>query len=121
MSPQTAAPLPPDIVQQQSPEQAQSVFAQQGLDQPQQGMQVVQQIGQKLKELDQWAQQIKTLLDNFDPSLSVLLVPIAQAAQDMMKALQEKAQRSGMARGSSVMPQPPAQNPAAGPPNPVAQ
>ena len=41
-------PLPPDVQAQAQPEQAQSVFADQGLGKPQQGMQVVQQIGQQI-------------------------------------------------------------------------
>ncbi len=118
-----AAPvLPPGIVQQQaSPEAAQSVFSQQGLDQPKspEGNETLQQLQQKLQELDQWASSTKTMLDQFDPSLSVLLQPIAQAGMDMAKALQEKAQRSGMARGSSVVPPNAPPNPAAGPPQPA--
>ncbi len=92
---------------------------QQGLNQPQPGMEVVQQLGAKLQELEQWAGSMKQMLDQFDPSLSVLLQPIAQAGMDLGKALNEKAQRSGMARGSAVMPPPPAQSPAAGPPMPA--
>ena len=114
-------PLPPDISQQASPEAAQSVFAQQGLNQPPnpQGAQTLQQLQQHLQALDQWAQQAKMMLDNYDPSLSVLLQPIAQAGMDLSKALAEKAQRSGMARGSPVVPPNAPPNPAAGPPMPA--
>ena len=80
---------------------------------------MLQQIMQKVQELDQWAQQMKTMLDQYDPSLSVLMQPIAQAGLDLGKAVQEKAQRSGMARGSPVVPPNAAPNPAAGPPPPA--
>lgn len=125
MSPQPAgsqanAPLPPDITQQQqSPGAAASVFAMQGLNQPQPGMEQAQQLMSMLQQLDQWAGQFKPLLDRFDPSLSVLLQPIAQAGLDLQQALQDKLQQSGMARGSPVVPPQPPQSPVAGPPNPT--
>lgn len=117
-----APPLPPDVqAQMQSPEIAQSVFAQQGLDQQQgkPGPEMLQQVLMKVQELDRWATDVKMMLDQYDPALAVFLQPIAQAGLDLGKALQERAQRSGMARGSPVMPPQPPQNPTAGPPNPA--
>ena len=78
------------------------------------------ELGQALGQaLDQWAQQAKSMLDQYDPSLAVLLQPIAQAGMDLARSLQEKAQRSGMARGSPVVPPNAPPNPAAGPPQPA--
>ena len=117
-----APPLPPDIQQQQqSPEAAQSVFSANGLNQPasQGGAQVLQQVQAKVQELDKWATEMKTMLDQYDPSLSVLLQPIAQAGMDLAKALQQKSQQNGQARGSSVVPPNGPPNPSAGPPQPA--
>ena len=113
-------PLPPDIQQQAAPEQAQSVFADQGLGQPQQGMQVVQQIGAQMQKLDAWVGETKNLLQSFDPSLMPLLEQIGKPAMEIVKAVQEKSKRSGMANGSPQVPPQPPSNPAAGPPNPNA-
>lgn len=115
-----APPMPQEVAGQASPEAAQSVFAQQGLDQGNnpQGMEALQKLLQHVQGLDQWAQQAKMMLDQYDPSLATLLQPIAQAGLDLAKALQEKAQRSGMARGSPVVPPTGPPNPAAGPPQP---
>lgn len=114
-------PLPPEIVQQGEPEQAQSVFAQQGIQpggkNPEAG-QAVQQVMAKMQELEAWAGSVKPLLDQVDPSLSVLLQPIAQAGMDLQKALAEKQQRSGVQRGSPVVAQTPPQSPATGPATP---
>lgn len=114
-------PLPPEIASQASPEQAQSVFSQQGLGKPPnpQAIQVLQQLQQKLQELEKWAGDAKTMLDNYDPSLSVLLQPIAQAGMDLAKALTEKAKQSGAMSGSPSVPANAPQNPAAGPPMPL--
>lgn len=72
----------------------------------------------KLEELEKWAGDFKVMLDTYDPSLSALLQPIAQAGMDLGKALKEKQQRSGAATGSPVVPAQPPANPAAGPQNP---
>lgn len=114
-------PLPPEIAGQSSPEQAQSVFAQQGLDQPSppQGMEVVQSLQQHIQKLEQWADQASTMLGSFDKSLLPLLQPIAAAGLDLRKALESKAKSSGMARGSPVVPPNAPMNPAAGPPTPA--
>jgi hypothetical protein len=97
------------------------VFAANGLNQPssQQGMQALQQIQSQVQKLDEWATETKRMLDQYDPSLGVLLQPIAQAGMDLAKALQDKAQRGGMARGSSVVPPNAPPNPSAGPPAPA--
>ena len=113
-------PLPPDVQAQADPQQAQSVFATQGLGQPQQGMQVVQQIMGQMQKLDAWVGETKNLLQSFDPSLLPLLEQMGKPAMDMVKAIQEKAKRSGMAQGSPQVPPQPPNNPAAGPPNPNA-
>ena len=113
-------PLPPDVQAQAQPEQAQSVFNSQGVGQPQQGMQVVQQIGQQMQKLDAWVGETKNLLQSFDPSLMPLLEQIGKPAMEIVKAVQEKAKRSGMAQGSPVVPPQGPPNPAAGPPNPNA-
>ncbi len=117
-----AAPPPPDVARQMaSPEAAQSVFAANGLNQPPspQGAQVTQQIQGALQELDQVVTKLKTMLDQFDPSLSVFVQPRAQAGAQLAQAMQEKMQRSGAARGSSVVPPNAAPNPSAGPPMPA--
>jgi len=113
-------PLPPDVQAQADPQQAQSVFAAQGLGQPQQGMQVVQQIMGQLQKLDAWVGETKNLIQSFDPSLLPLLEQMGKPAMDLVKAVQEKAKRSGMAQGSPQVPPQPPSNPAAGPPNPNA-
>ena len=102
-------PLPPDVQAQADPQQAQSVFAAQGLGQPQQGMQVVQQIAAQMQKLDAWVGETKNLLQSFDPSLMPLLEQIGKPAK-----------RSGMAQGAPQVPPQPPNNPAAGPPNPNA-
>jgi hypothetical protein len=109
-------PLPPDIVrQQQAPEESKSVFAMQGVGQPQPGMDVVQQIGAKVQELDAWAGEMKNLVGQYDPSLMPFLEQIGKAAMGLASAVQSKAQRSGTAKGSPVVPPQPPQNPATGP------
>jgi hypothetical protein len=117
----TTPPLPPDIIQQQQapPEQQQSVFSAQGVNQPQDGMQVVQQVMGQIQKLDQWVGETKTLLESFDPSLVPLFKPIAEAGMKLAEEIQKKAQRSGMAKGSPVVPPQPPSNPSAGPPSPV--
>src|SRR5574337_1312671 len=97
-----AAPLPPQLAAQQSPEGAQSAFAQQGLPKPQPGMQAVQMAMQKVQELDKWAGDMAGILQQLDPSKMPLLAPIANAGKDLIRMLQEMAQRSGMAQGSPV-------------------
>jgi hypothetical protein len=118
-------PLPPEIVQQQEapPEEQASAFSPQaGGPQPSKGgNQVIQQIQAKFQELDAWAGDMKNLLGQFDPSLMPFLEQIAKIATQAMTAIQSKAQRSGMAKGSPVVPPQPPQNPAAGPPSPQAQ
>lgn len=113
-------PLPPDIVQQQSsPEQAQSVFAMSNVGQPnQEAMQPVQQITAKVQELDAWAGEMKNLVTQYDPSLLPFLEQIAKAAMGLANAVQDKAKRSGVAKGSPVVPPTPPQNPAAEPASP---
>jgi hypothetical protein len=113
-------PLPPDIQAQGNPEQAQSVFNQQGVGQPQQGMQVVQQIGAQMQKLDAWVGETKNLIQSFDPSLLPLLEQIGKPAMEIVKAVEQKSKRSGMAQGSPVVPPQGPPNPAAGPPNPNA-
>ncbi len=112
-------PLPPDVVQQQEapPDQQQSVFSAQGA-KPGEGMQVVQQVMQKVQELDKWVGETKQLLESFDPSLVPLFKPIAEAGMKLAEAVQKKSQQSGMAKGSPQVPPQPPQNPSAGPPNP---
>jgi hypothetical protein len=115
-----AAPLPPEIEQQQSPEAAQSVFAQQNIPREQPPMQGVQAISGKLQELEKWVQETRVLVRQFDPNFQSFLVPIANAGAQLRDALQTMVKQSGMATGSpQVQPQPP-MNPAAGPPNPNA-
>ncbi len=121
MAPQTLQPPPaPEIAQQASPEQAASVFAQQGLDQPQDGglQQQVEAIMVKMAEANNWAGDMKNLVGTYDPSLMPYLEQVAKTLVQFANAVQEKAQRSGIARGSSVVPPTPPQNPAAPPPNP---
>ena len=117
----TPPPMPPDVAQQANPEVAQSIFSQQGVG-PQQNpsTEAAGQLKVKLQELEKWAGEMKRMLDTYDPSLSALLQPIAQAGVDLGKTLQEKQQRSGAATGSPVVPPQPPGNPAAGPPNPAA-
>jgi hypothetical protein len=118
------APLPPEIAQQASPEQAQSIFAQQGVDQPQQqqqpGVQLIQQVGQQLQKLEQWLQETMGVVKQLNPNFQAFLGPIAAAAQELGKAVQEISKRSGIGRGSPEVPEQPKQNPASGPPNPNA-
>lgn len=112
-----APPLPPDVqAQAASPEQAQSVFQ----PQPQQGMDVVQQIAGQMQKLDQWVGETKNLLQGFDPSLLPLLEQIGKPAMAIVEAVQKKSKASGMAQGSPVVPPQPPPNPAVGPPNPNA-
>ena len=113
-------PLPPDVQAQADPQQAQSVFAAQGLGQPQQGMQVVQQIAAQMQKLDAWVGETKNLLQSFDPSLMPLLEQIGKPAMEIVKAVEEKSKRSGMAQGAPQVPPQPPNYPAAGPPNPNA-
>lgn len=113
-------PLPPDVQQQQSPQQAQSVFADNGVGQPQPGMQGVQMIMQKIQEQESWLQDMMGLIKQTHPPLLAHLAPMAQALVELRNAVQEMAKRSGMAQGSPMMPGPPPNNPAAGPPNPNA-
>ena len=125
MAAQAQPPLPPEIVQQQQapPEQQESVFSPQaGGPQPSaQGNQTIQQIQQKVQELDAWAGDMKNLLSGFDPSLMPFLEQIGKAGTQLVEAIETKAKRSGVAKGSPVVPPQPPQNPAAGPPNPNAQ
>lgn len=118
-------PLPPEIQQQQqaSPEEQQSVFSPQagGPKPSENGGQVIQQIQAKMQELDTWAGDAKNLIGQFDPSLMPFLEQIGKAGVQLMEAIQTKAQRSGVAKGSPEVPPQPPQNPAAGPPNPNAQ
>jgi hypothetical protein len=72
----------------------------------------------KLQELDSWASDMKILLDSLDPSLSVFLQPIAQAGLQLTQAMQEKAQRSGGAGQSPVIPPPNVAGAAGGMPTP---
>lgn len=93
---------------------------QQGLPQAQAGMEVVQQISQKIQELDRWAQDMQRLIKTAHPPLMPLLQPIAQAGLDLQRAITELSKRSGMEKGSpEVAPMGP-QNPAAGLPSPAA-
>ena len=109
-------PLPPDVVQQQqNPQESQSVFAMQGVGQPQPGMEVVQQSGAKVQELDKWAGEMKNLVGQYDPSLLPFLEQIGKAAMGLASAVQQKAKRSGVAKGSPEVPPAPPQNPSTGP------
>jgi len=120
MATASTPPLPPDITQQQesSPEQQQSVFQAKGIGQPQDGMQVVQQVMEQIKKLDQWVGETKTMLESFDPSLVPLFKPIAEAGMKLAEEIQKKAQRSGMAKDSPVVPPQAPPNPSAGPQGP---
>lgn len=113
-------PPSPAVAQQADPAAAQSVFAQQGLDQGKDagGQQATQQIMAKLQELEAWAGDMKNMVETFDPSLVPFLQQIAKVAVQFGTAVQQKAQRSGMARGSSVVQSTPPQNPGGPPPNP---
>ena len=113
------APLPPQVMEQQNPQQQQSVFMQQGLS-PQPGMQAIQQASWKLQELERWLEETIGILRQVAPGLIPHLAPMAQAGKELRGGLMEIAQRSGMAQGSPVMPQVQQTNPAAGPPNPMA-
>ncbi len=99
---------------------AQSVFAQQGIDQQQaSGPQMqAQQIMAKLGELNDWASEMQNLVGTFDPSLMPYLQQIASAAVQFGNGVQQKVQRAGITRGSSVVPPTPPANPGGPPPNP---
>lgn len=112
------APLPPEVAAQASPEVAQSVFAQQGVDKPQPGMQLVQQVGEQLKKLEAWINETKDLVKQLNPNFQAYLAPMADAAIQLGQAVAKEAQQSGMQRGSPVTQPQPTPNPAAGPPNP---
>jgi hypothetical protein len=111
-------PLPPDVQAQQSPEQAQSVFADQGLGQPQPGMDTAKQVMAQLQKLDSWVGETKNLLQAYDPSLLPMLEQIGKPAMAIAEAIQKKAKASGQAQGAPVVPGQPPPSPAAGPPNP---
>lgn len=72
----------------------------------------------KLAEINNWAGEMQNLLGALDPSLMPLLQQIAQAAVQLGNGVQSKMERSGMARGSSVVPPSPPQTPSGPPPNP---
>lgn len=117
-----APPLPPDIVRQQSsPEEAQSVFAANGLNQPSspQGAQQLQQLQQLLQEGEQYAKRLVEALQGYDPSLVPILQPMFVPLAKLQETLNEKAKRGGVMRGSSVVPPNAPPNPAAGPPTPA--
>lgn len=105
---------------QGAPEMAQSIFAQQGVDQQQMSapQMQAQQIMVGLSELNDWAGKMQNLVQAFDPSLLPYLQQIATAAVQFGNGVQEKVQRSGIARGSSVVPPTPPGVPAGPPPNP---
>ena len=113
-------PLPPEVAAQQDPGFQQSVFMQQGVGQPQPGMEAVQQVVGKIQELNQWLEDTMGLLRQIQPGLTAMLAPIATAGRELATALEKTAERSGMAQGSPVMPQVQQTNPAAGPPSPMA-
>lgn len=117
---QFSPPPSPDVMAQGSPEMAQSVFAQQGLDQQQADpvQQMAEAVMVKLSEMNNWAGEMKNLIGGFDPSLMPYLQQIASAAVQLGNSVQEKMQRSGAARGSSVVPQTPPGAPSGPPPNP---
>jgi hypothetical protein len=98
---------------------------QQGAPQPDSGgMQVVQQIQQKVQQLDSWAGEMTSLVGQLDQSLLTYMQEFGSMAkkllEKLMGSIQDKAQRSGAARGSPVVPQQPPASPAQGPPNPNA-
>lgn len=94
----------------------------QGLDQPQEdpAAQTVNLIMEKVQQLDPWVGDMKSLLGAHDPSLMPFLEQIGKAAMELANAVQEKASRAGIGRGSSVVPPTPPSNPGAPPPNPNA-
>jgi hypothetical protein len=110
--------MTPDVAEQESPEGAQSAFMAQGVGQPQPAMEQIQQLLQSLAKFepffDSTVQQTKAI----DPQLVPMLQPIAQALLKLRTEIQKRAQRSGAAQGSPVMPQMPQGNPGAGPPQP---
>jgi uncharacterized protein involved in exopolysaccharide biosynthesis len=116
------APLPPELMAQADPQQAQSAFMANGVGQPQPGMQAVQQVMQKIQEQETWLQDVMGLLKQIHPPLVATLAPIAEATKQMRDGLNQVAKRSGMAYGSPMMgqgPQPGAGNPGAAPPDPM--
>ena len=123
-----APPLPPEIQDQQSPEAAQSVFAQQGIGAQAPppaapggaGAQPAQMLAQQIQKLEEWLRDTMGIVKSINPALQAFLAPIANAGAEMQKAAQDMAKRSGAEKGSPVVPPPPPQNPAAGPPNPNA-
>lgn len=117
------APLPPQIEQQQDPQGAQSAFMAQGVGQPQPGMQAVQQVVAKIKEVAIGLDDLRTQLQQIHPPLVATMEPIKQALTQLLQGLNQVAQRSGMAQGSPVISSPPqgAGNPGANPPNPLGQ
>jgi len=115
------APLPPEVAAQQSPEGAQSAFAANGIGQPQPGMEAVGMIQQKIQQIAGQLDDLVGLLNQVHPPLKAYLAPVAKGLMELRAQTQQLAQRSGMAQGSPVMPQPVEPNPAAGPPQQLPQ
>lgn len=117
------APLPPAVAQQASPEGAQSAFMADGVGQPQPGMEAVQQIMSKAREIATGIDDLKSLVQQVHPPLVATLAPMDTALKQLLQGVNKVAQRSGMAYGSPMIQGPPqgGGNPGAAPPNPLGQ
>lgn len=104
--PMTAAPpLPPGITQQQ--QAPMSTFAGMAQAAPGSGIPDPLQVAQgKLAELESWAASTAPVLEQIDPGLAPLLVPIAQAGKALMMEISNMQQRA-----ASVSPQVAGTNP----------
>lgn len=107
-------PIPQEVLAQANPEQARSVFMAEGVGQPQPGMEAVQGLQAKLKELEKWLTDVLPMVEQVHPPLKAVLAPIAKAGQECSSQLEDFAKRSGMAQGSPVV------SPPGAPPNPAA-
>ena len=97
MSPQgpstSQPPLPPQLaaqMQAQQPPNAAPMFQSMGA----QVQDPASQIMKQLAALESWLSDTKTVLDNTNPALSVLLVPIAKSGQALAQEAQQLQQRT---------------------------
>ena len=112
------APLPPAVTQQESPGGQQSAFLANGIGQPQEGMQPIQDALASIKKISQELDDLNSTIMQVHPPLRFYLGPVAKGLMELRTKLAEFAQRSGMAQGSPVMPQPPETNPTGAPSGP---
>lgn len=98
MADQYTPPQPPQVRRQQiSPMMLAAAQhgsgAQPGTQQA--GGELVDQLGQKISELEKWTSDVNTLVSSLKPELKALLGPIAQVGKAFQKEVMEMKKRAG--------------------------